>query len=43
MGDLSLPLTYAATTEQPVWPVSQADTVDRFPRIVEPAAIPSPG
>ena len=35
MGDLSLPLTYAATTEQPVWLVSQADTVDRFPRIVE--------
>ena len=33
MGDLSLPLTYAATTEQPVWLVSQADTVDRFPRI----------
>jgi len=35
MGDLSLPLTYAAATEQPVWLVSQADTVDRFPRIVE--------
>jgi GAF domain-containing protein len=35
VGDLSLPLTYAATTEQPVWLVSQADTVDRFPRIVE--------
>jgi len=35
MGDLSLPLTYAATTEQPVWLVSQADTADRFPRIVE--------
>jgi GAF domain-containing protein len=35
MGDLSLPLTYAATTGQPVWLVSQADTVDRFPRIVE--------
>jgi GAF domain-containing protein len=35
MGDLSLPLTYAATTEQPVWLVSQADTVGRFPRIVE--------
>ena len=33
MGDLSLPLTYAATTEQPVWLVSQADAVDRFPRI----------
>ena len=33
MGDLSLPLTHAATTEQPVWLVSQADTVDRFPRI----------
>lgn len=35
MGDLSLPLPYAATTEQPVWLVSQADAVDRFPRIVE--------
>jgi GAF domain-containing protein len=35
MGDLSLPLTYAATTGQLVWLVSQADTVDRFPRIVE--------
>jgi GAF domain-containing protein len=34
MGDLSLPLPYAATTEQPVWLVSQADAVDRFPRIV---------
>ena len=33
MGDLSLPLPYAATTEQPVWLVSQADAVDRFPRI----------
>jgi hypothetical protein len=35
LGDLSLPLTYAATTGQPVWLVSQADTVARFPRIVE--------
>jgi GAF domain-containing protein len=35
MGDLSLPLTYAATTGQPVWLVSQADAVDRFPRMVE--------
>ena len=35
MGDLSLPLTYAATTGQPVWLVSRADTVDRFPRIGE--------
>jgi len=35
LGDLSFPLTYAATTGQPVWLVSQADTVDRFPRIVE--------
>src|SRR5207248_9891266 len=35
MGDLSLPLTYAATTGEPVWLVSQADTVSRFPRIVE--------
>ena len=35
MGDLSLPLTHAATTEQPVWLVSQADTAGRFPRIVE--------
>ena len=33
MGDLSLPLPYAATTGQPVWLVSQADAVDRFPRI----------
>jgi GAF domain-containing protein len=32
MGDLSLPLSYAATTGQPVWLVSQADAVDRFPR-----------
>ena len=32
MGDLSLPLPYAATTGQPVWLVSQADAVDRFPR-----------
>jgi hypothetical protein len=35
MGDLSLPLTCAATTGQPVWLVSRADTVDRFPRIGE--------
>lgn len=35
MGDLSLPLTYAATTGQPVWLASAADTVDRFPRIAE--------
>ena len=35
VGDLSLPLTYAVTTGQPVWLVSQADTVDRFPRIGE--------
>jgi GAF domain-containing protein len=35
MGDLSLPLPYAATTGQPVWLVSPADAVDRFPRIVE--------
>ena len=35
LGDLSLPLTYAATTGQPVWLVSQADTADRFPRIVD--------
>ena len=36
MGDLSLPLPgTAATTQQPVWLVSQADAVDRFPRIVE--------
>jgi GAF domain-containing protein len=35
MGDLSLPLTYAATTGEPVWLVSQADTVNRFPRIIE--------
>ena len=35
LGDLSLPLTYTATTGQPVWLVSQADTVDRFPRIVD--------
>ena len=35
VGDLSLPLTHAATTEQPVWLVSLADTVDRFPRIGE--------
>ena len=35
MGDLSLPLPYAATTGQPVWLVSSADAVDRFPRIVE--------
>ena len=35
MGDLSLPLPYAATTGQPVWLVSQADAVGRFPRIVE--------
>jgi GAF domain-containing protein len=35
MGDLSLPLTYAATTEQPVWLVPLAETVDRFPRIGE--------
>ena len=34
LGDLTLPLTYAATTGQPVWLVSQADTVRRFPRIV---------
>ena len=34
MGDLSLPLPFAATTGQPVWLVSQADAVDRFPRIV---------
>ena len=33
MGDLSLPLPYAATTEQPVWLVSQAEAVGRFPRI----------
>ena len=33
MGDLSLPLPYAATTGQPVWLVSQADAVGRFPRI----------
>lgn len=35
LGDLSLPLTYAATTGQPVWLVSQADTAARFPRVVE--------
>ncbi len=34
LGDLSLPLTYAATTGHPVWLVSQANTVRRFPRIV---------
>ena len=34
MGDLSLPLPYAATTGQPVWLVSQADAVDRFPRML---------
>jgi GAF domain-containing protein len=35
IGDLSLPLTYAATAGEPVWLLSQADTVRRFPRIVE--------
>ena len=35
LGDLSLPLTYAATAGRPVWLVSQADTAARFPRIVE--------
>jgi len=35
IGDLSLPLTYAATTGQPVWLASQADTAARFSRIVE--------
>jgi GAF domain-containing protein len=35
MGDLSLPLTYAATTGEPVWLVSQAGAVNRFPRIIE--------
>ncbi|MGZ4556791.1 MAG: GAF domain-containing protein, partial [Mycobacteriaceae bacterium] len=35
VGDLSLPLTWAATTGQPVWLVSQADTAQRFPRMME--------
>lgn len=35
VGDLSLPLTWAATTGEPVWLASQADTAQRFPRIVE--------
>jgi GAF domain-containing protein len=35
LGDLSLPLTYAATTGEPVWLASQDDTAARFPRIVE--------
>ena len=35
LGDLSLPLTHAATTGDPVWLASQADTARRFPRIAE--------
>lgn len=35
VGDLSLPLTWAATTGEPVWLVSQADIGQRFPRMVE--------
>lgn len=35
VGDLSLPLTSAATTGEPVWLGSQAEVAIRFPRIVE--------
>ena len=35
VGDLSLPLTSAATTGEPVWLASQAEVAMRFPRIVE--------
>ncbi|WP_076260787.1 GAF domain-containing SpoIIE family protein phosphatase [Intrasporangium flavum] len=35
VGDLSLPLTWAATTGEPVWLASQAETAQRFPRIIE--------
>jgi GAF domain-containing protein len=35
VGDLSLPLTWAATTGEPVWLASQAETAQQFPRIVD--------
>ncbi|MEW1953102.1 GAF domain-containing SpoIIE family protein phosphatase [Terrabacter sp. NPDC080008] len=35
VGDLSLPLTWTATTGKPLWLGSQAETAERFPRIVE--------
>lgn len=35
VGDLSLPLTWAATTGEPVWLSSQAETAERFPRVVD--------
>ncbi len=35
IGDLSLPLTWAATTGEPVWLTSQAETARQFPRVVE--------
>ena len=35
VGDLSLPLTWAATTGEPVWLASQAETARHFPRIIE--------
>lgn len=35
VGDLSLPLTWAATTGEPVWLASQAETAQRCPRIVD--------
>ena len=35
VGDLSVPLTFAATSGEPVWLASQAETAERFPRIVE--------
>ncbi len=34
IGDMTLPLTCAATTAVPVWLQSQAEVVERFPRIV---------
>ncbi len=40
VGDLSLPLTYAVTTGEPVWLGSQARTQERFPRIID--LVPGP-
>ena len=38
VGDLSLPLTWAATTGEPVWLASQAETAQQFPRMVDLAS-----
>jgi len=35
VGDLSLPLTFAATTGDPVWLGSQAETRERFTKIID--------